>query len=227
MQWRGLATESNGDVPYDVTGDAVNDEVTELLGRLQFGSRAAATRLAILATREDGATTLDRIALAAADGSAYGLELLVELTLTNSLAGPALGRVLPSDSAAEDVTQEVLVAVSRSIHRFRGESRYTTWLYALARNVAISHLRRAKQTERLATDHNVDESGRRLSSEVAERSAIHTAIDSLPEQYRRIVFLRDIGGLSYAEIATDVGLEVSTVRSRLARGRAILTTRLG
>lgn len=220
-----------GDVRRDRSAPAPLDEVAELLTRLDLGSRAAGARLAELAGPNGGPgriDTIDRIAVAAAGGSPYALELLVEVTLANDLAGPALSRVLPPGTQTDDVVQEVLVALSRSIHRFRADARYTTWLYALARNVAVSNVRRRRTADPLATDDDLAEPGRRrLSSEVSERDTVRRAIAALPDRFRHIVYRRDIDGLSYAEIAAELGLEVTTVRSRLARGRAMLTGQLG
>jgi len=223
--WRDPENRGDRQPIGGVSGPA--QEAEELLRRLDTGSRTAAVRLAILASRSDGGPILDRVAVAAAGGSEAARALLVELTLTNDLAGPAIDRVLPPGMPSDDVTQEVLVQVSRSIDGFRGDARYSTWLYALARNVALAHLRRGKPvSDPLGPDDQLAVPGRRMSSVVSERKAIREAIESLPDQYRRIVHLRDIDGLSYAEIAEAVGLEVSTVRSRLARGRAMLTTKL-
>ncbi|MGI9596578.1 MAG: sigma factor, partial [Acidimicrobiales bacterium] len=86
---------------------------------------------------------LDAVARSASGGSARALELLLGLIVEHDLAGPAIDRLLTGPARA-DVEQDVLVAVTRSIHRFRGEARFTTWLYSLARNVTIAHLRRTR-----------------------------------------------------------------------------------
>lgn len=216
--------------------------VDELVALMEGGSRSAGQRLVRLAvhagssrqTGEPGDATLavepsdviDRVARSAAGGSSYGLETLIDVVMACDLAGPALSRVVPAGVQPEDVTQDVLVAMTSSIHRFRGEARFTTWFYALARNVAISHLRRHhRPVDPMGGDEAV-RSRRRLSSVVSERTVVQAAVATLPPKFQDVVRLRDLQGLSYAEIAERTGLKKTTVRSRLARGRAMLSTRL-
>ena len=122
--------------------------------------------------------------------------------------------------------QEVLIAVARSIHRFRAEAKFTTWLYSLARNTAVSELRRLKQTSTMEDDQVDDWTQRRVSSLVAERDMVREAVYSLPPVFRDTVLLRDVERLSYSEIAERQGLAINTVRSRLSRGRALLAALL-
>lgn len=210
--------------------------IDDLVSQLDAGSGVAASRLRALAREADHqadggarAAVLDRLAASAAAGSPYGLELLVALVVELDLAGGAIGRVAGGQPAPvlDDIRQEVLVAVARSIRRYRGEARFTTWLYTVAGNVAVSHLRRMRPTVELGPESVLsDGARRRMSSVVSERDMVHEAIRSLPPQYRTTVLLRDIEGLSYAEIAERQGIEINTVRSRLARGRALMARRM-
>ena len=169
---------------------------------------------------------LDALALSAAKGSPFALELLLGLVTDHRLAATAIGRHINSSSVAEEVEQEVLIAVARSIHRYRGDAKFTTWLYALARNTAVSELRRQRPTWTIE-DETLDDAGqRRVSSLVAERDLVREAVFSLPPVFRETVLLRDVERLSYSEIAERQGLAINTVRSRLSRGRALLAARL-
>lgn len=189
------------------------------------GSAAAGDRLVSLAGVDS--TVVDLVAASAATGSERGLELLLRLVDQLDLAAPAIARLSNNGALIEDIEQEVLVAVSGSIERFRGDSKFTTWLYALTRNVAIGQLRRLRPEAELAeSDLLANETLRRMSSIVTQREVVRQAIDSLPPIFRETVLLRDIEGLSYAEIAKRQGLEINTVRSRLSRGRALLAGRL-
>lgn len=212
--------------------------LNELIAQLEVGSTTAHERLAAMVgprvadaravspADPTPSMVLDRIAGSAAAGSSYSLTLLIGLITANDLAGPAIRRLATNAAVIEDIEQEVLLAVSRSIDRFRGDAKFTTWLYALTRNVAVSHLRRLRPTSPLAEADRLDDgSPRRLSSVIAQREMLRKAMDSLPPQLRDAVVLRDIEGLSYAEIAERQGLEISTVRSRLSRGRAMLALR--
>ena len=197
--------------------------------QLESGSATAETRL-VNAFQADSDEQRDEIlnglAISAANGSPYALELLLGFMTDYRLAAPAIGRHVQSPAIIEEVEQEVLIAVARSIHRFRAEAKFTTWLYSLARNTAVSELRRLKQTSTMEDDQVDDWTQRRVSSLVAERDMVREAVYSLPPVFRDTVLLRDVERLSYSEIAERQGLAINTVRSRLSRGRALLAALL-
>lgn len=210
--------------------------IDELVTQLEDGSSGARDRLGALvrssyaappADTGVAAQVLDRVALSAAAGSDHSLDLLLALIVEFELVAPAVQRLVSNRPLIEDIEQDVLFAVSHSIHGFRGESKFTTWLYSLARNVTIGHLRTTRPDTTLTADDLLDDgSPRRMSSQIAQRHVVRQAIESLPPRFRQTVFLRDIEGLSYSEIAQREGLELNTVRSRLSRGRAMLASRL-
>ncbi len=203
--------------------------VTDLVAQLETGSARAESRLASLfasGTEDLNAAILDQLAMSAAAGSPYALELLLGLMTEYRLAATAIERHVKSTTVAEEVEQEVLIAVARSIHRYRGEAMFTTWLYAIARNTAISELRKQKPTSAIEEEEYGTFDQRRVSSLVAERDLIREAVLSLPPAFRETVLMRDVERLSYSEIAERQGLTINTVRSRLSRGRALLAARL-
>lgn len=203
--------------------------VTGLVAQLETGSARAESRLASLyasGVEDLCATILNHLASSAAGGSPYALELLLGLMREYRLAASAIERHVRSNTVAEEVEQEVLIAVARSIHRYRGEAMFTTWLYALARNTAISELRKQKPTSAIEEAGYDTFDQRRVSSLVAERDLIREAVLSLPPAFRETVLMRDVERLSYSEIAERQGLTINTVRSRLSRGRALLAARL-
>ncbi|MEL6981553.1 MAG: sigma-70 family RNA polymerase sigma factor [Actinomycetota bacterium] len=218
-------------------GDGQNGSIPEydgstatLVAELASGSVMARRRVATLvagADRQALGPLLDALAGAAANGSSDALDVLLTAIDDHGLTGPALHRLVTDPSLAADIDQEVLVAVARSIHQFEGNCRFTTWLYSLTRNVAVSQLRRQRPTGPLASDDLLGHSDvRRMSSLVSERRDVHDAIAELPSPFRDAVILRDIRGLSYAEIAKRQGVTINTVRSRLSRGRALLANRV-
>lgn len=210
--------------------DNPSNAIAGLVSQLEAGSAAAETRLASLFAsnaEEHGGQILDALAASASVGSPYSLELLLGLVTEHRLATIAIERHVRSKAIAEEVEQEVLIAVARSIHRYRGDAMFTTWLYALARNTAISELRRHKPTSTMQDDDQYEGSGERhLSSLVADRDMIREAVLSLPTKYRETVLMRDVERLSYSEIAERQALPINTVRSRLSRGRAMLAANL-
>ncbi len=132
---------------------------------------------------------------------------------------------------AADVTQEVFLTVWRTLPSFRGESRFSSWLYRLTANACIDHLRREKRrrTVPLTREEDGEEQildipdpapGPQEEAERAERrAALRRAVAQLPEDQRAALLLRESGGLSYAEIAQTLGVPEGTVKSRIARAR--------
>lgn len=168
---------------------------------------------------------LDRLAAAAAGGDRGSLDRLLAVVDRYRLSRSAVRRLVVDDGDAEEVYQDVLIRVARHIDGFAGEARFTTWLYTVARNAAIDHLRRQKKVEPLDEDQLMSDA-QRISSMIASRADIRAVLDSLPEHYRTVVTLRDVDGLPYEDIAARLDLPLNTVRSRLARGRAIMAREL-
>ena len=196
---------------------------------LRLGSPVLDARLASIYAKADQGLAdrlLDAVAIQAAHGSPYALQLLLNLITEHRLAYPGISRFILARSAQEDVAQEVLIAVSRSIHRYRGDSKFTTWLFTVARNTAVGELRRTQDNLPLDEDTGTEPEGLRFSSRAADRQIIQAAIAELPSIFRDVVYLRDIERLSYVDIAKREGIALNTVRSRLSRGRALLATQL-
>ena len=144
---------------------------------------------------------------------------------------------------ANDCAQETFIKVFKSIKKFRFESAFSTWLYRIAINtcknkIQSSAYRWKKKTVSLETS-NSSKNGNPFSEivngsptpvvalEKKERMMrIQKAINSLPEEQNKVVVLRDIQGLSYQDISDITGLNLGTVKSRLARGRLELKNRL-
>lgn len=147
-------------------------------------------------------------------------------------------RMLGDEQEAEDVAQEVFVSVFKSIDSFRGESKFSTWLYRIATNHArnrIKYLARRKNRQKDSLQ-DVEEGAlnnpigsrpvapdRVLMGRELERVMQH-AIASLEEEHRTLIVLREIEHLSYAEIGEITGLAAGTVKSRLFRARLQLKT---
>lgn len=146
-------------------------------------------------------------------------------------------RVVNDRAEAEDVAQEVFVAVFKYIDSFRGDSKFSTWLYRIAINRAQNRqkylARRSYQQHEAVDDpEHADLSESPLSADVPrpDRQAIgneleaivQDGLDQLNEDFRVILMLRDIENLSYKEIAEIVELNEGTVKSRLFRARVAL-----
>ena len=129
--------------------------------------------------------------------------------------------------------QEVYVRVHRSVGQFRGESRFTTWLYRITANCARSFLgRRRRHRRELASpqwwqQHERPDAGHASAGEtVALRAALNEAVAGLPPKLRAVVVLHDVYGLTHEAIAAELGIGVPASKVRLHRARAALRVRL-
>lgn len=155
-----------------------------------------------------------------------------------------LYRLTENSEEARDLTQETFLRAFQSIGQFRGDSDLRTWIYRIAINQARNRWRWWRRRRRDATVSLDSEDGHAkqplLDSLRSERDrspeqetlahererALRRALRSLSLSYRETVILRDIEGFTYEEIAETLGINVGTVKSRLARGRQELRTRL-
>ena len=149
-------------------------------------------------------------------------------------------RMVGNPEDAADLAQEAFLSAWRGLERFQGEAAFSTWLYRLTSNACIDFLRREKRkraaggvlslddTEEGATldlpDYDADPHQHLERSEV--RQAIADGLAGLSPEHRRVLALREISGLSYAEIADLLGLEEGTVKSRISRARLALRKKL-
>jgi RNA polymerase sigma-70 factor (ECF subfamily) len=133
-------------------------------------------------------------------------------------------RTLGNRADALDATQEVFLKVIRKGRLFRRRSAFSTWLYRLTINLCTDMLRR--QARRNEVIGGVETEAPAEAS-VAERLDVEAALKSLPEDQRVVLVLRDIYGLTYAEIAETLEVPEGTVKSRIARGREALAGLLG
>lgn len=135
----------------------------------------------------------------------------------------ALAQSMVGASAADDVVQEVFISVHRSLRSFRGEAQFTTWLHRIALNACYRALRaRPNLTfEEVAEPAALSDPAH--AGEVAQlRERLARALSRLPRDQREAIALRELSGLEYAEIAQVLGVELGTVKSRIARARSAL-----
>lgn len=121
---------------------------------------------------------------------------------------------------AEDALQDCLIAAWQHLGTFRQESRFGTWLYRIAANASLAVIRRRRDTPYDPVDLPEDEGPRDPGVVVTDREVVRGAIAALPEPFRVALVLREIGDLSYEEIAVHQGIPVQTVKSRLNRARS-------
>ena len=152
-------------------------------------------------------------------------------------------RMLGNRAEAEDVSQEVFITVFKHIEQFRGDSKFSTWLYRVTANHCknrIKYLARRHDRGHDELDENMDDEpgggaltappasprpDRQLEGAELER-LMQEAIAELDEEHRLLVVLRDVEDLSYDEICEITGLAEGTVKSRLHRARLALRKKL-
>lgn len=134
-----------------------------------------------------------------------------------------------SEADAADITQEVFLRAYRSLDTFRGESGFSTWLYRITVNLCVDLARKNNPAESLDDEQALEAPETRgayqpetalANSEL--RRELDAALSLVSEEHRKIVILRDVAGMSYADITAALELEEGTVKSRLARARAAL-----
>ncbi len=141
-------------------------------------------------------------------------------------------RMTGSAQDAEDMAQEAFLKAYSSLAGFRGESKFSVWLYRIVSNVCLDFLRKKgkRQTVSLSAEDDDGEdvvldvpdtaqSPEALLEKKLTRDAVRRGLASLPEDARQILLLREIQGLSYEEIGETLGLEAGTVKSRIFRAR--------
>jgi len=151
-----------------------------------------------------------------------------------------LSRLVRNPTEVEDVSQEAFIKAYRALPSFRGDSAFYTWLYRIgintAKNFLVSQGRRAPTT----TDFNAEEAetfddadqlrdnntpeNELMSKQIA--ATVNKAMESLPDDLRTALTLREIDGMSYEDIAAIMNCPIGTVRSRIFRAREAVAERL-
>ena len=171
-------------------------------------------------------------------GDKRAFELLVE-KYQHKLAR-LVSRLVRDPGEAEDVTQEAFIKAYRALPSFRGDSAFYTWLYRIGINTAKNFLvatgRRAPTSTEVDAEEAEGYEGSEqlhdintpesllLSKEIA--TTVNAAIESLPEELRSAIQLRELEGMSYEEIAKLMDCPIGTVRSRIFRAREAIADKL-
>ena len=141
-------------------------------------------------------------------------------------------QMLGNREDAQDIAQEAFLKAYNSLSSFRGDSKFSSWLYRIVSNLCLDFKRR--QGRRPSSSLTVeDDDGENVQLDIADesqspetllerkltREAVRRGLAELPDEQRQILLLREIQGLSYEEIGEAMGLEAGTVKSRIFRAR--------
>ena len=177
-------------------------------------------------TREQELTIIRRVQ----HGDIDAFELLVAAYEKN-VFNVAL-QMVGNREDAQDMAQEAFLKAYNSLDSFRGDSKFSSWLYRIVSNVCLDFKRR--QSRRPSSSLTVeDDEGETLELDIADesqspeallerkltREAVRRGLQKLPDEQRQILLLREIQGMSYEEIGEAMGLEEGTVKSRIFRAR--------
>ena len=177
-------------------------------------------------TREQELTVIRRVQHG--DVDAFGLLVTAYEKNVFNVALQMLG----NREDAQDIAQEAFLKAYNSLSSFRGDSKFSSWLYRIVSNLCLDFKRR--QSRRPSSSLTVeDDDGENVQLDIADesqspetllerkltREAVRRGLAELPDEQRQILLLREIQGLSYEEIGEAMGLEAGTVKSRIFRAR--------
>jgi RNA polymerase sigma-70 factor (ECF subfamily) len=148
-------------------------------------------------------------------------------------------KITGNEDDAQDIAQEAFIRAYAGLRSFRGDSRFSVWLYRLVYNLCIDFTRK-KQRVTVTSLTAVDEDGEQSDIEIPDlryapegvaekrelREAVARGIDALPPKHREILVMREVTGLSYEDIGRTLGISEGTVKSRLSRARLRLAALL-
>jgi len=148
-------------------------------------------------------------------------------------------RFIDNQSTASDILQETFLKVYRSLNNFRGDAKFSTWLYKIAVNFCLMYKRKKGKTVSLDSPVNSD-SGEEIKRELPDwsitpevstenielRKKLEGAISMLSEEYKSVIILHDIQGLSNKEVSRILNISIPAVKSRVHRARLFLREKL-
>ncbi len=148
-------------------------------------------------------------------------------------------RLLGNRSDAADVCQEVLVLLMRKLGSFRGEAKFSTWLYRVSLNACHDFARRSRRHISISESPNDDlpDIEYRLAGDGTDspeasmerteiRQTVREGIARLPDKFKEVIYLHDLSGYNYKEVAEILDISLGTVKSRLNRARRRLAGEL-
>ncbi|MEX2632944.1 MAG: RNA polymerase sigma factor [Balneolales bacterium] len=148
---------------------------------------------------------------------------------------PRLHRVLAAYLAGsnidpQDILQETFLKACKNLERFNGESGLYTWLYSIGRNLCIDEFRKQKKEKNLSNipveNYELESDQFTTEAEKEEIILLRKAIAELPEQFREVVIMKSIDGMSFPEMAEITGINEQTLKNRMFRSRKMLAESL-
>ena len=144
-------------------------------------------------------------------------------------------RMLGRDEEAKDATQETFLSAYRNLSKFRGEAKFSSWIYRIALNICNTKLR-SRTRGAISLEEQWEATGFELAAETDDLSGsiqqeqitrhVRRALQGLPAEMRQVIIMKEYEGLKFAEIADILGIPISTVKTRMYTGLTELRKRL-
>lgn len=144
-------------------------------------------------------------------------------------------RMLGRDEEARDATQETFLSAYRNLSKFRGEAKFSSWIYRIALNICNTKLR-SRPRGSFSLDEEREESGFEIAADTRDLSGgiqqeqvarhVRRALQGLPAEMRQVIIMKEYEGLKFSEIAEILGIPLSTVKTRMYTGLTELRKRL-
>lgn len=138
--------------------------------------------------------------------------------------------LLKNKEDASDASQEVCLKIYKAINKFKGDSKFSTWLYRITYNTCLDYIKKRKDElsfeEVLSTDNSFESKTEGIIEDRELKFELKRCILKLSNDFKTVIILRDIEGLAYQEMAEVLNIEVGTVKSRLNRAREALKNEL-
>ncbi len=143
-------------------------------------------------------------------------------------------RMTDSREDAEDLAQEVFIKVYQNLKSFKGDSKFSTWIYRIAYNTCVDRYRKNRKLDTVSLNYGKDEDSVKIElvsndplpeEEVIKKERyrkLQACIAGLKPEYKTVIILRDIQNYTYAEIAEILQVPLGTVKSHISRARAAL-----
>ena len=149
-------------------------------------------------------------------------------------------RMMNHSEDARDISQEVFLKAYRNLANFDERSAFSTWLYRITHNTCIDEMRKRKGKQSYSLEEELENEDGSMQRQIADegdtpeesllreeqKSEILQALDTLSEEHKAAIILRDVKGLSYEEISEILELSLGTVKSRISRARNQLKTEI-
>ena len=144
-------------------------------------------------------------------------------------------RMLGRDDEARDATQETFLSAYRNLSKFRGEAKFSSWIYRIALNICNTRLR-GRSRNLVSLEEQQEEKGFELAADSEDLGAgiqqqqvaraVRKALQGLPAEMRQVIVMKEYEGLKFSEISDILGIPLSTVKTRMYTGLSELRKRL-